>query len=168
MSTELPNIHPYTRLTTPTDERMDIDTEMVPLVQTLWGMELATLACCQDIGESAAGLRDPERTTRSGHGGFVEFYRGYAWLKMPLDDGLRLLNTMLRTSFHDRVTVRWMPGSWRMHVPLVHDKKSGIGLAYAAQLYFPRKQITELNAILMHFVGIRSRVIDVNPRGRWG
>ncbi|MGH3837814.1 MAG: hypothetical protein ACRDSF_19235 [Pseudonocardiaceae bacterium] len=143
-----PSIHPCQRLTTPDNKQVDIDTQLVSLVQTLWMMELVTTACCQDIGESAAGLRDPERTTPSGHGGFVEYYRGYAWLKMPLDDGRRFLNTLLDTSFHDRVTVRWQPGSWRMHVPLVHAEKNGIDLAYAAQIYFPRKQIAELTAIL--------------------
>ncbi len=66
-----PNIHPYELLTTPEDEQVQIDTEMVPLVRALWARELVTMVCCQDIGESAAGLRNPERTTPSGHGGFV-------------------------------------------------------------------------------------------------
>jgi len=144
-----PNIHPCQRLATPDNEQVDIDTQMVPLVQTLWIMGLVTMACCQDLGESVAGLRDPERTTPSGHGGFVEYYRGYAWLKMPLGDGKRLLNTLLGTPFHDRVTLRWKPGSWRMHVPLVHGEKNGIDLAYAAQIYFPGEQIPELTAILV-------------------
>lgn len=100
-----PKIHPCRRLTTPDNEQVDIDTEMLPLVQTLWVMGLVTLACCQDIGESAAGLRDLERTAPSGHGGFVAYYRGYAWLKMPLNDGKILLNTLLETPFHDRVTI---------------------------------------------------------------
>jgi hypothetical protein len=118
-----PNIHPYERLTTPDDAQVEIDTEMVPLVHALWARDLVTVACCQDVGESAAGLRDPERSTPSGHGGFVEYYRGYAWLKMPLHDGRRLLNTLLGTEFHDRVTIRWQPGSWRMHVPLVYGQE---------------------------------------------
>lgn len=144
-----PNIHPYERLTTPDDEQVEIDTEMVTLVRALWARDLMTVACCQDIGESAAGHRDSQRTTPSGHGGFVEYYRGYAWLKMPLDDGRRLLNTLLGTAFHERVTIRWQPGSWRMHVPLVYGKNNSIDLAKTAQLHFPRQQIAELTAILM-------------------
>lgn len=73
-----PNIHPCQRLTTPDNKQVDIDTQMVPLIQMLWTMGLVTMACCQDIGESAAGIRDPERTIPSRHGGFVEYYRGYA------------------------------------------------------------------------------------------
>ncbi len=38
---------------------------------------------------------------------------------MSLADDKRLLNTVLTTPLHGRVTVRWEPGSWRMHVPLV-------------------------------------------------
>lgn len=53
------------------------------------------------------------------------------------------------TPFHDRVTVRWQPGSWRMHVPLVHSRKNRIDLAYAAQIYFPGEQIRELTTVLM-------------------
>ncbi|MCA1709552.1 MAG: hypothetical protein LC808_42250 [Actinobacteria bacterium] len=52
-----PNVHPCENLTTPDDQQVEIDTEMVPLVKTLWTMKLATVASCQDIGESAAGLR---------------------------------------------------------------------------------------------------------------
>ena len=143
-----PAIHTYERLTTPDDAQVNIDTELVPLVRVLWARGLVTVACCQDIGESAAGLRDPQRTTPSGHGGFVEYYRGYAWLKMPVNDGQQLLNTLLDTSFHDRVTIRWQPGSWRIHIPLVYNGKNGIDLANTAQIYFPRKQIPELAAVL--------------------
>jgi hypothetical protein len=143
-----PSIHPYECLTTPDDQHVEIDTEMVPLVQALWARQLVTIACCQDIGESAAGLRDPQRITPSGHGGFVEYYRGYAWLKMPLQDGQKLLNALLDTAFHDRVTIRWQPGPWRMHVPFRYEKNSGIGLADAAQIYFPREQIDALTVIL--------------------
>ena len=158
-----PNIHTYERLTTPYDEPVEIDTEMVPLVRALWARELVTVACCQDIGESAAGLRDPERTTPSGHGGFVGYYWGYAWLKMPLLDGQRLLNTLLDTAFHDRVTIRWQPGSWRMHVPLQYEKNCGIGLAHTAQIYFPRDQITELTATPERLCRSPRRVLLARP-----
>jgi hypothetical protein len=47
--------HPYERLTTPDDEQVEIDTEMVTLVHSLWAKDLVTVACCQDVGESAAG-----------------------------------------------------------------------------------------------------------------
>ncbi len=69
-------------------------------------------------------------------------------VQAPLDDGRRLLNTLLDTPFHDRVSVRWQPGSWRMHVPLVHDEKNRIDLAHSAQIYFPGKQVPELTAVL--------------------
>lgn len=65
-------------------------------------------------------------------------------LMAPYDGWLRV---------HDRVTIQWQPGSWRMHVPFRYEKNSGIGLADSAQIYFPRKQIAELTIILKGSVG---------------
>ena len=54
-------IHPARRLTTPNGAEADIDVEMVPLVRTLWALDLTTTASCQDFGEGTAGQRSANR-----------------------------------------------------------------------------------------------------------
>ena len=142
-------VHPSQRLTTPHGEHVEVDTDMAPLVLALWALNLKTTACCQDFGEGTAGQR-AANPHPPGYGGdeFIAFYRGYAWLKMPVRDAQLLADLLLGTEFRDAVTRRWTPGSWRMHVPLVFDQRGGIVLADAAQIHFPRKQIPRLTSAL--------------------
>jgi hypothetical protein len=140
-----PQIHPAQRLTTPEGTEVDIDTEIVPLVRALWALGLATTASCQDFGEGTAGQRTVnQHPSRYGGDAFIAYYTGYAWLKMPTPDAQWLANMLLGTEFHDKVTRRWEPGSWRMHVPLIFDESCGIVPAYATQIHFPREQIASL------------------------
>jgi hypothetical protein len=122
---------------------------MVALVRALWRLNLKTTACCQDFGEGTAGQREasPNRFSYGGDG-FIAFYGGYAWLKMPVPDAQLLADLLLSTEFHDRVARRWTPGSWRMHVAMVFDEHGGIVLADTAQIHFPRKQIPRLTCVL--------------------
>jgi hypothetical protein len=144
-----PNIHPYERLIAPSGEQVDIDTEMVPLVRTLWLKGLMTEASCQDLGEATAGLRDLEvRPPCYGGDGFIAFHRGYSWLKMPRAHGQRFLNALVGAAFHDRAVTRWQAGSWRLHVPVVYDEERGFDLADAMQIHFPRNQLDELRTVL--------------------
>jgi hypothetical protein len=144
-----PQIHPVQRLTVPGGAEADIDTEMVPLVRALWALGLATTASCQDFGEGTAGQRSTsQRTSRYGGDTFIAYHTGWAWLKMPLPDAQRLATALLRTEFRDRVTERWEPGSWRMHVPVIFDENTGIGLADTVQIHFPREQTASLTAAL--------------------
>src|SRR6266702_930829 len=111
-----PNIHPTQLLTTPLGEQVEIDAEIADLIQRLWEMGLATSASCQDFGEATAGLRNTNpNPPEYGHEGFIEYYTGFAWLKMPTDDATRLLNALAATSFRERVSVRWRADSWRIH-----------------------------------------------------
>jgi hypothetical protein len=147
-------IHSSQRLTTPDGTKADIDTEIVPLVRALWALGLTTTASCQDFGEGTAGQRmASQRPSRYGGNAFIAYYTGYAWLKMPLPDAQRLANTLIGSEFHDKVTRRWEPGSWRMHVPLVFEENRGITLENAAQIHFPREQITRLTITLERIRG---------------
>jgi hypothetical protein len=142
-------IHPSQRLTAPGGEQVDIDTDMIPLVRALWSLNLKTTACCQDFGEGTAGQREtsPNRH-RYGGDAFIAYYTGYAWLKMPVPDARRLAESLTGTEFRDKVTQRWTPGSWRMHVPLIFNEQSRIDLAETAQIHFPRQQIHALTSVL--------------------
>jgi hypothetical protein len=138
-------VHPSQRLTTPGGEQVSIDTGMIPLVRPLWSLGLVTTASCQDFGEGTAGQREtsPDRG-RYGGDAFIAYYAGYAWLKMPVPDARRLAELLTHTALRDKVTQRWTPGSWRMHVPLIPSGDSRIDLASTAQIHFPRDQIQEV------------------------
>lgn len=142
-------IHPSVSLTAPDGSQVEIDTEMAPLIHALWALGLATTASCQDFGEGTAGQRRANpHTPEYGGDAFIAYYTGYAWLKMPVSDARRLGKMLLSTEFHDRVALRWIPGSWRMHIPLVFDQDSGVTPEDTAQIHFPRNQITSLTAAL--------------------
>jgi hypothetical protein len=142
-------VHPFQRLTAPDGEQVSIDNDMAPLVRALWSLNLKTTACCQDFGEGTAGQREtsPNRH-RYGGDAFVAYYTGYAWLKMPVPDARRLADSLAETEFRDKVTQRWTPGSWRIHVPMIFNEYRRIDLADTAQIHFPREQIGGLTLVL--------------------
>jgi hypothetical protein len=144
-----PQIHPSQRLTAPGGTEADIDTEIVPVVRALWALGVATTASCQDFGEGVEGQREavPHNSCYGGDG-FIAFYRGYAWLKMPVPDAQLLADLLLSTEFHDKLARRWTPGSWRMHAPMIFDEHRGIVLANTAQIHFPKEQIPRLTSVL--------------------
>jgi hypothetical protein len=149
MNTEPPSIHPTQQLRTPAGEPVEIDLDMVPLIRSLWALDLTTLGCCQDNGEYARARREMfPRGEPTGHSGFIDYHLGWAWLKMPIADTTRLTEILLGTSFRDAVAVRWQRGSWRLDIPFVYDGSSGMGPAAAVQVHFPREQIQELSATL--------------------
>jgi hypothetical protein len=140
-----PPIHPTETLTTPSGERVEIDAAMVPVVRSLWRLGLATTACCQDVGEATAGVR-AQRDISLGYGGdaFIAYQRGWALLKLPIPDAMRLVALLADVpSFGDRVRHPWRPGSWRMNVPLEAD-----GFGDSALLHFPSHQIFQLQEVL--------------------
>ena len=94
-----------------------------------------------------------QRPSRCGGDAFIAYYTGYAWLKMPTPDAQRLANMLFGTEFHGKITRRWKPGAWRMHVPLIFDESRGIVLASTTQIHFPREQIPSLTVALEHFGG---------------
>jgi hypothetical protein len=148
-------IHPSQCLNTPSGAQVDIDEDMIPLVRTLWSLGLETTACCQDFGDGTAGQREASQN-RFDYGGdaFIAFYAGYAWLKMPVPDAKLLVDFLVRTEFHDKVTQRWTRDSWRMHVPMIFvDNHRRIDLADDAQIHFPREQIPALTSVLENIRG---------------
>jgi hypothetical protein len=76
------------------------------------------------------------------------YYTGYTWLKIPVPDAKRLADLLTGTEFRGKVTQRWTPGSWRMHVPIIFSEPTGIDLADTAQIHFPREQIPALTSVL--------------------
>ncbi|MFE9330455.1 hypothetical protein [Streptomyces sp. NPDC006925] len=140
-----PAVHPYETLTTPTGQRVQIDTAMVSIIRRLWNLGYATTGCCQDVGEATAGAR-ATRARPLGYGAdsFIDYHRGWALLKLPLPDAMRLVAALTDTpAFAERVRRRWQPGSWRMNIPLEID-----GLAPDALLHFPGIQIPQLAEVL--------------------
>lgn len=147
MSTD-PPIHPYEQLTTPAGELVNIDTEMVPVIGQLWRLGYTTVASCQDVGEATAALRNlaghpPTPSTDA----FIAFHQGYALLKMPRHHAQLLATRLLHTPFRDRISQRWRPESWRMHVPLIHQD-TAIHLSATALIHLPRHQLDELTQTL--------------------
>ncbi|MFF4254984.1 hypothetical protein ACFY1L_27630 [Streptomyces sp. NPDC001663] len=136
-----PPIHAYETLTTRDGEQVEIDTEMVPVIRGLWRLGFTTIACCQDVGEATAGVRaQSDKSLGYGADGFIAYHCGWALLKLPITDAMRLVALLSQEPvFAARVRHRWRPGSWRMNVPLVPD-----GLDEAALLHLPRQQLPEL------------------------
>ncbi|MFC9973861.1 hypothetical protein ACFVH6_23480 [Spirillospora sp. NPDC127200] len=149
MPDEEPNVHPTRSLLTPDGTTAHIDVEMIPVVRALWSAGLTTVGCCQDSGEYAEAARNskPDREP-TGHAGYVEYFRGWAWLKMPVSDATALTNALAETSFRRAVTVRWQKGSWRVFVPVVHEEGSGMRLAPHAQIYLPYDQLNDLSKVV--------------------
>lgn len=142
-------IHPSQRLTAPDGVQVDIDDDMVALVRVLWSLDLKTTACCQDFGEGTTGQREAiPHLSRYDGDAFIAFYTGYAWLKMPVSDATLLANLLLNTEFHNKVTQRWTPSSWRLHVPMIFTAHREIDLADDTQIHFPREQIPRLTSVL--------------------
>ncbi len=139
-------LHPATRLVPPgAIEAVQIDNEMLPLIQSLWARGRHTMACCQNEGEAVEAERTQgDHGEPTGHRGFIEYHRGWAWLKMPATDTLAMLAELRdHASFGPRVQVRWQRGSWRMHIPVI-DQDGRLAPAPCVQIYFPMDQITEL------------------------
>jgi hypothetical protein len=143
-------LHEFTRLTPPqSNEPVEIDNDMVPLVETLWARGWQTMACCQDNGEAVEAERTQgQRNEPTGHQGFIEYHKGWAWLKMPVADTLSLLTELSEhETFGARVKVRWQRGSWRMHIPVIYQD-GHLGPASYVQIYFPKEQIADLTAAI--------------------
>jgi hypothetical protein len=151
-------LHESTRLTPPhTNEPIEIDNDMVPLVRALWARGWRTLACCQDDGEAVDAERaQGRRNEPTGHRGFIEYHKGWAWLKIPVADTLSMLTELSEhETFGPRVKIRWQRGSWRTHIPVIYQD-GHLGPAPYAQIYFPKEQIAELTAAMTALGGIAS------------
>jgi hypothetical protein len=143
---DVKNVHRSERLITPDGAEVDIDVEMVPLIRQLWALGLPTAGCCQDLGESIVIGNSPSRTRHA------DFYRGLAWLKMPLPAGCELLGYLAeRPEYAERLR-RWThPQAWLAQVHLVPGESGTIELGHA-QIHFPREQLDEVTAVLKQHV----------------
>lgn len=135
---EITEVHPAKSLSTPSGLPVSIDAELVPVIRALWALNLTTLMCCQDVGEAMAqgGMWPlPQR--------WHSFLRGYAWLKMPLNDAHQLMTLLsLTPEFEPRLTAKAEDG-WDCKVWLGPE-----GLSDYANIYLPRQQLTELATVL--------------------
>jgi hypothetical protein len=149
-------IHPSSALIPPHhDEPVLIDNAMVELVRAIWARGWQTAACCQDTGEGVEGERAAVRSTAepTGNAGFIEYYRGWAWLKMPRTDALAFLGELAEDDrLRDLVKTRWGKGSWRIHSPVVWSD-SGFVVSPFVQIYFPKQQINDVTKALTHAAG---------------
>jgi hypothetical protein len=113
------NIHAAQRLETPDGGEAGIDVDMVPLVRTLWAMGLRTAGCCQDLGESVAA-RPSWADEVIGPSRHANYWKGQAWLKMPLDDALILLSKVNdHAGFRERLTRSTHPDPWESYAYLL-------------------------------------------------
>lgn len=142
-------IHPSKRLASPGGGQVDIDLAMIPLMRALWACGMRTLGCCQDLGESIE---------KNGHGSPVpardrqrhaDFYKGRAWLKMPMPDANQLIAILgADPVFASRVR-RWThPEAWQCTVYIFPTDDGHARPADAAQINFPTEQIDEVTALL--------------------
>ena len=72
---------------------------------------------------------------------------------MPAPDAQRLATILLGTEFRDKLALRWEPGSWRMHVPVIFDQSRGMVPASTTQIHFPREQTASLTLTLERMSG---------------
>jgi hypothetical protein len=142
---ELKQVHPSERLIIPETGPVDIDVEMVPLMRQLWAMGLTTLGCCQDFGDSILHNGHRSTTTDDDRQRFADFYRGQAWLKMPVANALRLISSISDHPLFSQRLRRWThPEAWMSIAYIFPDFDGSAELAKSAQLHFPRVQIPEL------------------------
>lgn len=146
-------IHPSTPLVPPHhDEPVHIDDGMVTVVRAIWAHGWQTAACCQDTGEAADAERDlgqPRDEATSSHG-FIEYYRGWAWLKLPRPDAFAFLEQMAEDDrLREPVTTRRGSRSWRLFHPVIWSDGAFVATPFV-QIYFPKKQIIEIECVLTH------------------
>ncbi|MEW2634677.1 hypothetical protein AB0903_24300 [Streptomyces sp. NPDC048389] len=152
--TDDPPVHPHKTLTAPDGRQVDIDIAMVPLIERLWQMGLATTACCQNVGQATIAVRDQKGITGPYRGDdFIAYHYGWALLKMPRTDAIRLVDMLARVpALTEFIEQRWKAASWRMNVPLVHETGT-TDLAEDALLHFPSDQISAISQALACITG---------------
>ncbi|OLT12719.1 hypothetical protein BJF79_21715 [Actinomadura sp. CNU-125] len=146
-------IHSSTALVPPHhDEPVPIDDGVVTVVRAIWAQGWQTAACCQDVGEAAETERalGRPRDEATSSAGFIEYYRGWAWLKMPRSDAFAFLAQMADDDrLREAVTTRRGGRSWRMFHPVIWSDGAFVATPFV-QIYFPKEQITEIERVLIH------------------
>lgn len=131
------NHHPTKLLTTPNGERVEIDINLIPLIEALWGAGYDTIGCCQDLGESLRNY--PRRAT---------YWKGYVLLEMPIPDTYRLLDTVSRSRrFRNRM--HWAADdAWETAIPVLKTTGSRASMMPWPQIHFPASQLSDLTAVV--------------------
>ncbi|MBO2465222.1 hypothetical protein [Actinomadura violacea] len=142
-------IHPAERLALPGGGLADIDLRMIPLVRALWALNFTTMGCCQDLGESIE---------HNGHGSPVQakdrqrwatFYKGHAWLKLPVNDAERLIGILGGDQIFGHRMRRWThPEAWQAVLWLIPTDDGCARPEPTAQITFPAPQIKDLVNLL--------------------
>lgn len=149
MPGELIQVHEARRVQAPAGELVDVDAEMLPLVRRLWTMGYTTEGSCIDLGESILGnahLAVPDGHDRRRHG---DFYRGQAWLRMPIEDAKQLIGVLGEHPVFGHHLRRWThPDAW-MPILYLHPTKDGQAeLNPTVQIHFPKHQLPDLMSAL--------------------
>jgi hypothetical protein len=122
---------------------------MVPLVQRLWAVGINTEGCCQDFGESIAANGHRSDTSAKDRKRHADFYRGYAWLKLPEADMLRLIAILGQDPMFGERVRRWThPDAWQAITHVFPTDTGDARCANAGQLTFPNNQLDALVQVL--------------------
>lgn len=148
MPGELGQVHPTVRLPYQ-GGLVDVDENMVPLVQTLWARGFKTEGCCQDFGESIARNGHRSDTSAKHRKRHADFYRGYAWLKLPEPDALRLIAILGKDPVFGERVRRWThPDAWQSITYVFPTDTGEARRTGAGQLTFPKNQLDALVRVL--------------------
>jgi hypothetical protein len=146
---DLIQVHPSERVTLPNGDEAEIDVGMVPLTRALWALGYQTKGCCQDFGDSIEKNGHRTTTPDDDRQRFAAFYRGQAWIKMPMPDATRVIGMLGKNPLFDERVRRWThPEAWMSIVYIFPNGQGEAELMNAAQLHFPRTQIGELVEVL--------------------
>jgi hypothetical protein len=130
-------VHVTESIATPSGELVQIDRAMVPVVRGLWGWGVRTLQCCEDVGASilGGGWEYPQhRRVR-----YAAFWDGFAWLKMPIEDGARLV----------ALTAEIAAGNgWECSSPVLPK-----GPIPVVNLYLPNRQLADVEELIRNAAG---------------
>ncbi|WP_344896457.1 hypothetical protein [Actinomadura meridiana] len=139
-------------------------------MRIMWKLSLTTLGCCQDIGESIDHNGHGSSMPASDRQRWVDFYKGYAWVKLPSVDANRLIGIVgANVVFGQRVR-RWThPEAWQAVVWLFPTNEGNARPEPNAQITFPANQIEDLTSLLLDASSLKYRQpLKGPPQARYG
>lgn len=132
--------HPYELMTPPgSDEPVQIDTLLAPLITALWAAGFTTVACCQDLGESIGDV-NPRKAA---------YWKGRALVELPSDSARALAELAAAPLRTTRFPMHWaQDGAWEMSIPVVMLGSRAV-IPDLVQVRFPASQIGDLTVAVM-------------------
>jgi hypothetical protein len=156
------NLHPTVRLTDRDGEPVDIDADLAELISELWRQNIATVACCQDVGERMADLSGNwshvlpviERERGRAHVDFRSHGDLFAFLNAVANAGPR-------DAFYVRMVHFAAPGAWTITAPITDysaqddlPTRSDFDFDGSGGVSFPRTDLDEiLRRLRIHAAG---------------